>query len=170
MSKTPRADAARSTYRNGYQPTILELIDVLAGTEIDLWNALNKKNVNLDNQSLNNMTFKGLINSYDRYVGRTVIFQKDIDETDTCFDPFQKAILGNFELDDHSEESVQIVFYFKPYLDFNRPLLKPSYYDKDGVPYLTAEQANKLPKSGYESWYFEMTDPVEKYFKFEEVL
>lgn len=108
------------------------------------------------------MTFKELVREFSKFQGKTVVFQEHIEDYETCFNMGQKAVFS--QVTEEDDECVEVYFNFSPYLAFNRLRMKSNFYDKEGNPNLTAEEAGMLPKNGIESVYFEGNDPVEKYF------
>lgn len=113
------------------------------------------------------MTFKDLVRDYEKYVTKTVIFQPGIEKTEMDMEKFQKAALGNYIMEEHGGiPYVKVYFWFQPFMEYNRPLMVPSYYNAAGDPCLTSEQAGMLSKNGFEYYLFELDDEVDTYFKF----
>lgn len=63
---------------------------------------------------------------------------------------------------EHHDEIVKITFDYTKYDAHNAPLEKQNYYDKNGVPNLTAREAGQYKP--VEVLYFMETDLVEDYF------
>lgn len=82
-------------------------------------------------------------------VGRRITVGPDVEHDETDFDTGMHALVLSLTEDDPDVWIMELDF--RPFMDHNRPLMMPNYYDKDGQPTLTVEQAGLW--KGIDTWY-----------------
>ena len=73
------------------------------------------------------------------WVGRIVAIGPDAQEDEVCWEAGMRALV--LEIEQDCDEVWIMKLDFRPFMDTNRALMTPNFYDENGVPRLTAEQA-----------------------------
>lgn len=105
-------------------------------------------------------TIGDLVDFLGRGHSLVVSFNKEIEEKEEYAEPGMRATVLRAGLP-QGDGVVQIFFDFEPHEAFNAPLEKHTYYDKSGVPCLTARQAGFY--KAQDSMYFELTDKFNQF-------
>lgn len=84
-----------------------------------------------------------------------------IEELETFLDPYMRGRITSITQD---HDSCKISIDLNEFTEYNKQFMIANYYDKEGNPTLTAEQAGYSPKGGVEDIYVLCTDPCSMYF------
>lgn len=96
------------------------------------------------------------------FLGRAIQFNKGIETSEMNAEPGMRATLISAVVENKQDNVIEVVFDYTLFEQFNMPLEVPNYYDKQGMPTLTAREAGHYEQK--ESYYFDGNDEVEGYF------
>jgi hypothetical protein len=101
------------------------------------------------------------------YLGKEIQFTDRIEtHCESEFDEGMKATIIGFEereKDDNGDTLLKVYFDTNKFTNHNKLMMKPSYWDKDHNPTLTAIEAGDWPKNG-KHWVYFMVSDFELYF------
>ena len=96
-----------------------------------------------------------------------VEFTKDIENFESCIDEGMRAIVAKV---DNSDElgCAKVHFDLTPFDLYNDGFAQHNYYDKDGVPHLSAKERGMYPKNGIETIYFDDESDFTEFIELEQ--
>jgi len=107
------------------------------------------------------MNIRGLRKRVRRGDMVIVEFTKKIEDYESCIDEGMRAIVTKIENPD-MYDCCPVHFDLNSFDTYNDGFAQHNYYDKNGVPCLSAKEAKMYPKNGIETIYFdEVTDITE---------
>lgn len=107
----------------------------------------------MENKENGTSIVEQIIAMIDSKIKPVVIAKKDIFFDDSFLEVGMRTRLTSYEKDG---EGYVFSADFSEFFDENKPLMSANYYDDNGVPCLTAEQAGKIPKGMKEYVYIDL--------------
>lgn len=100
-----------------------------------------------------------MINPQDQYIGKIVVFNKNVDKIESNFDVGMKARV--IAIDVKEDDVWRVYFDFSEFNEYNKLRALPNYYDFDGKPTMTWWEKSYFPKNFKHEEY---ADPNELHF------
>ena len=96
--------------------------------------------------------------------GKTFIvtFRPEIENLEDYPETGMRAVITSAR--EHHSDMARVYFDFAPFDDYNKPLEKANWYDKDGQPSLTAREKGKYKPQ--EDFAFGLDEDLDGYFEF----
>lgn len=107
----------------------------------------------MENKENGTPIIEQIISMIDSKIKPVVIFKENVFFDDSFLESGMTARLTSYEKDG---DGYALTADFSEFFDQNKPLMSANYFDNNGVPCLTAEQAGMIPKGMKEYIYLDL--------------